>query len=248
MLKQHTICYIEEKKQPKDFYECTNCYLNKHTCDLNYEKFEQTIKFDFKYNSKYTTLQNICECNRCKKCEYCDFFKNIAFKKIEEIEKINCRVCRIENKLYPPLDTFCKCKNKKELYFYKISRYDEIDMSKNECYIIDVYKREDFLAEKEKLSCDVKNTTLFIRALFALEKNANKICSFTICDTIDDSDTILKELLEKYKTMFDDDIIVIDNFYFRKFQNMYNKIINKKIVNFTSKPNTHLTQKKKQIK
>lgn len=213
MLKQHTICYIEETCQPKDFHQCSNCYFNKHTCKLTYEQFEQKIKLN-NFNYDYVRIiRNLCNCNQCKKNERCENFKKLAVEKLKELEKINCKVCRSENKLDPPLNTSCKCVNKKELYFYKISRYDEIDMYKNECYIIDVYKYEDFLQEREKLNYAHEISTI-VYANLALEKNASKICSFTIHDTLDDSDTVLNELLEKYKTMFNCKILIIVQFLF----------------------------------
>lgn len=118
-------------------------------------------------------------------------------------------------------------------------------MNKNECYTIDVYKYEDFLKEKEKELNYAHEFTTLLRASMALEKNSDKVCSFTICDTLDDSDETLKELLEKYKLTFNNDVTTVDIFYFRKFQNIYNKITKKQLANVESKPNIHLTRKKK---
>ncbi len=246
-MSKRTICYIEETCQPSDFFECFNCRVGKHTCNLTQKQFEQNI--ENKYCTQFSfdcinTLKKMCTCKKCLKMEYCENFKIIAYEKMSELAKINCKVCRADSGIDPPLDTTCKCLNKKELYFYKISLYKELDVNKNECYIIEIYKYDDFLKEKNEFgcACDAIN---FIYASSALEKNHTPVCSFSIYDTLDESDSILKELLEKHKTMFNRKVSVIDDFYFRKLQNVYNKIINKSCNAFDPKPNAHYSRKKK---
>lgn len=242
MPERKTICYIEEKHQPSDFVQCTNCHLNRHTCELNYEQFvARTKNYHFRYDKTYEVIKNICQCDKCLNTEYCEYHITKGFEKAKEIEKINCKVCRSKNGLDRPLDISCKCQNKKELYFYKISMYNEIDMNKNECYTIDVFKYEDFLKAKNNLHYAVDYKSIIISG----GSLTSPICSFTIFDSLDDSDVTIKELLEKYKTMLNNDMCITDSFYFRKFKNLYDKILARKVVNVEPKPNVHLTRKKK---
>jgi hypothetical protein len=248
MLEEKTICYIEEKNQPRDFIQCSNCYLNVHTCELSYEQFICNIsKYSLKYDRKYSSIKDICNCNKCT-CidskDYCEYFLKKAYEKMKEINKVNCRVCRSENGLDKPLDYTCKCRNKKKLYFYEIIMYKEIDMNKNECYTIKIYNYEDYLKEKNKL-CYAHESAIVITASINLRRNVSPIHSFTIYDTLDDSDTLMRELLEKNKSMLDHHPFIIDSFYFRKFINLYKKILEKNVVEKEQKPNVHLTRKKK---